>query len=115
VVYHADEFSRVKLEQYTQTRLPDGQITLDYSERYEKRQERVTLRNVFDPPREVSATTTPAPQIVATSSDEDETDEQSEDDDPRPGTEKEEVLSEEEKKGLHMLFAVFKCTVWLLD
>jgi len=115
VIYRTDEFGRVKMEQYIQTRLPDGQITLDYSERYETHPERVTHRDVLDAAPEVSAATTAAPPTAATSHDEDETDEKSENDDSQAATEKEEVLSEEEKKGLHVLFAVYKCVIWLLD
>ena len=99
VIYRADEFGRVKTEQYTQTRLSDGQITLDYSEHYETRPQRVTHRVVRDADAEVPAAESEPPLVMVTSSDEDETEEQSEDSDSKTNSKEEEVLTEEEKKG----------------
>lgn len=108
VIYHADEFGQVKMEQYVQTRLPDGQITLDYSERYETHTERVTHRNVLDAHPEVSAAETQPPEVIEISSVEDEADDESEDSDSQSdATGEEELLTEEEKKGLYVLCAVF--------
>lgn len=113
MIYRADEFGRVKMEQYTQTRLADGQITLDYSEHYETHPERVTHREVLDAHPEVSAAESQPPQVVVTSSiDERESDDQSEDHsdsqtdddenedaDGLSDADKKEELTEEEKKG----------------
>ena len=100
VIYHADEFGHLKREQYVQIRLPDGQISLDYSEHYDSHPERVTHRDVVD---SVPPVSTPPPQIVVTSSVEGETDdEQSEDSDSQTEAE-EKVLTEEEKKGLQLV------------
>lgn len=102
VIYRADEFGRVKTEQYTQTRLPDGQISLDYSEHYDThRRRRVTHRDILDTQSEVPAAEPPPPHVTVTvtSTDEDETDEQSEDGESQTDAKEEEVLTEEEKKG----------------
>jgi len=96
VVYRADDFGRVKIEKYVQTRLPDRQITLDYSEDYETHSE-LAAPVSHDPSSNI----------------EDETEEDTEHSDSQPDAEEEEVLTEEEKKGLHFRFAVF-CTWHLL-
>jgi len=110
VIYRADKFGRVKMEQYTQTRLADGQITLDYSEHYETHPERVTHRDVLDAHPEVSAAESQPPQVVVTSSAGEQ--EQSKHSDSQTDADKEEgtdglsdadgkeELTEEEKKGL---------------
>ena len=114
VIYRADKFGRVKMEQYTQTRLADGQITLDYREYYETHRERVTHRDVLDAHPEVSASESQPAQVVVTSSvDKHETDEDSEsrtDDDEKEDidelsdADKKEELTEEEKKGFLHIF-----------
>ena len=100
VIYHTDEFGRVKTEQYTQTRLPDGQITLDYSEHYEKHPQRVPHHELSASESESLHVDVKPPHITVTvtSTTEDETYEQSEDNDSQTEA-KEEVLTEEEKKG----------------
>jgi len=104
VIYLPDKFGGVKVEMYTQTRLADGDITLDYSEHY------------------LSATR-PPPSNDEDEIDEDETDEEGENDEGEneegeteeqpedagnsqtDASEKEEVLTEEEKKGFCFLLA----------
>lgn len=107
VIYRADKFGRVKMEQYTQTRLADGQITLDYSEHYETHPERVTHRNVLDADLEVSAAETQPPRVIVTSGVEDETDGQLEDSDGQMDGDENEVLTEEEKKGLYLFAQLY--------
>jgi len=103
LIYRADDFGRVKMEHYVQTRLADGKITLDYSEHYETHPERVTHRNVIDAHPEVAAAEAQPPQVVETSSVKEETDEPSEHSDGQTDADEEEALSEEEKKGLCLL------------
>ena len=106
VIYHADEFGRVKTEQYTQTRLADGQITLDYSEHYETQP---THRGVRDGRREVSAAESRHPDIRVMSDEEDDGDSRT------IANQEEEVLTEEEKKGsvvtcrLANCFSPYRC------
>lgn len=113
VIYRADEFGRVKMEQYTQTRLPDGQISLDYSERYETHPERVTHRDVLDAHPEVAAAESQPPTVVVKHNVDDDTDEQSEDHSNQEDAGNEDDLTEEEKKGLYLLFAILYATVFV--
>jgi len=118
VIYRADEFGRVKIEQYAQTRLPDGHITLDYSEHYETPTERASRLDVADAHPELSAAESQRLHVTVTSSDEDEDededemDEHSEDGDSETNAKEEETLTEEEKKG--SLCCLHKLVFWVI-
>ena len=84
VIYRADEFGRVKTEQYTQTRLSGGEITLDYSEHYDDTRRHRNAEPAADSRDDV---------------DDDDDDVASENNDIQTDAEEKEVLTEEEKRG----------------
>ena len=100
------------MERYVQTRLPDGQISLEYSEEYEQRSEQETHGDVLDDVPEVSAAEMQLPHTIVTSSVDNvedrktETDDQSDASDSQTDIDEEEkeVLTEDEKKGLYSFF-----------
>lgn len=53
VIYKPDQYGRVKMEQYIQTKV-NGRIVLDYQEHYETHPERVTHKDVLDAHEEVT-------------------------------------------------------------
>ena len=85
VIYRADEFGRVKTEQYTQTRLSGGEITLDYSEHYDDTRRHRNAEPAADSRDDVD--------------DDDDDDVASENNDIQTDAEEKEVLTEEKKRG----------------
>lgn len=63
IIYKPDQYGRVKMEQYIQTKL-NGRIILDYQEHYETHPERVTHKDILDAYVKMTEEDTEDPEII---------------------------------------------------